>query len=95
MPHLQSFRRDKHGLHFRIRRDHDYWDAIRELNKGFPSKVRFTAGANEFTVPNTSRVKARLAAIFPKDWAIIQDTNTHAIIFAAEDDKARENQDDW
>jgi hypothetical protein len=87
MPHIATFRRDEHGLHFRIKRDEDYWTAIKQLEKGFPSKVTFTAGANEFMVPNTPRVRARLAAIFPEDFTLINTTNTDNIRFTPQPDQ--------
>jgi hypothetical protein len=84
MPHLESFRKSKLGLHFRIRKDQEYWDGIRKVIKAFGRALRYDQASGEFNVPLTSRTQARLSVIFPEEWQIIQDTEAKAITFTPE-----------
>ena len=81
MPHLKSFRRDAHNIHFQIRLDDQYWPTVHKIIRRFGNTARYTEGKREFTIPNTDREKAKFAAMFPEDWEIIQATNADHITF--------------
>jgi hypothetical protein len=84
MPHLESFRKSRLGLHFRIRKDQEYWGGIRKVIKAFGRALKHDQASGEFNVPSTARSQAQLASIFPEEWQIIQDTEAKAITFTSE-----------
>jgi len=84
MPHLETFRKTRTGLHFRIRKDQEYWDGVREVIKVFGCTLKHDQASGEFSVPFTSRTQVQLSLIFPEEWKIIQDTDADTINFTLE-----------
>jgi hypothetical protein len=84
MPHLESFRKSRMGLHFRIRKDQGYWGGVREVIKAFGSTLKHDQATGEFNVPFTSRSQVALSRIFPEEWEIIQVTDADTITFTSE-----------
>jgi len=81
MPHLDSLRKANDGLYFRIRRDEEYWDAVRKLARRLGSSLKYAQSKQEFHTPATSRAQVQLASIFPEEWEIIQATDADTINF--------------
>jgi len=81
MPHLESFRKSSIGLHFRIRKDQEYWNAVRKVTKAFGPTLKYDQATGEFNVPLTTRTQITLASTFPEEWAIIQATDADTINF--------------
>jgi len=84
MPHLESFRKASDGLYFRVRKDIEHWDRVREVMKAFGPTLRYDQATGEFNVPFTSRTQVRLSLIFPEEWEIIQATVADTITFMPE-----------
>jgi len=84
MPHLESFRKASDGLYFRVRKDIEHWDGVREVMKAFGPTLKYDQAAGEFNVPFTSRTQVQLSLIFPEEWEIIQATDADTITFTPE-----------
>jgi len=84
MPHLESFRKSSIGIHFRIRKDMEHWDGVREVIKAFGPTLKYDQATGGFNVPFTSRSQVALSRIFPEEWEIIQATNADTITFTPE-----------
>jgi len=79
--HLAYFRQDNDGYSFRIRKDKDYWEAVRQLRQRPRSGLGYNQQAQEFTLPCNWQSRATLWQLFPTEWEIIQETNPAEITF--------------
>ena len=84
MPHLESFRKASDGLYFRVRKDIEHWDGVREVIRAFGSILKYDQADGEFSVPFTSRAQVQLSLIFPEEREIIQATDADTITFRSE-----------
>ena len=41
MPHLESFRKASDGLYFRVHKDIEHWDGVREVIRAFGSTLKY------------------------------------------------------
>jgi hypothetical protein len=80
-PHLDWFKQDKDGIHFRIRRDGGYWDGVRQVLNCFGRKARYDQDTRSFTVSFSSRAVVKLGAMFPEEWVIVEDSEEREIEF--------------
>ena len=88
MPRLDYFRKDTGRIDFHIRRDTDYWSAVRQLIEAFGKNLAYKQATRLFSVPPDSRSQAQFSLIFPEDWEIVVATGADEIDFAARHVKA-------
>ena len=83
-PHLDSFRQDGSGFHFRVRRDSEYWRATRAILSRFGKSLKWNQDKHEFNLPINAHTMLHLELIFPEEWAIIREMDVDEIMFEEE-----------
>lgn len=83
MSRLDYFYKGGGSIYFRIRRDTEYWSAVRQLIAAFGKGLKHEQSSREFSVPLNSRSQVQLSVIFPEDWAVVVETDADEIDFTA------------
>jgi len=80
--HLAYFRQDGDGYSFRIRKDGNYWEAVRQLRKKPRYGLSYNQEAREFNLPCNWTSWVLLWQLFSEEWEIILETSPGEITFA-------------
>ena len=79
--HLAYFRQDGDGYSFRIRKDGNYWEAVRQLQRKPRYGLSHNQEAHEFNLPCNWTSRSLLWQLFSEEWEIILETNPGEITF--------------